>query len=129
MLGTYAPELGSKVPGRLAPILPWGAPQEVPRVSPLDASASYLAYVRSAWNHQIPDHPLEDQEIVLTVPAARARTNAVRSSGPWALGPVIQSAEPVRAHGHIATTASIHASSSPSKEDKETPAAFRYSRR
>jgi len=86
VLGAYAQELGSKVPGRLvtsakswlshpavdrlAPILPWGAPQEVPRVSPLDASASYLAYVRSAWNHQIPDHPLEVQDIVLTVPAS-----------------------------------------------------------
>lgn len=86
VLGSYAQELGSKVPGRLvtsakswlshpavdrlAPILPWGAPQDVPRLSPLDASASYLAYVRSAWNHQLPEHPLETQDIVLTVPAS-----------------------------------------------------------
>ena len=86
ILGALAQALGSRVPGRLvvsakswlshpgvdrtAPILPWGAPPEVRRVSPLDASAGYLRHVRRAWDHRIPDHPLVAQDLVLTVPAS-----------------------------------------------------------
>ncbi|BDT69669.1 chaperone protein HscA [Comamonadaceae bacterium OS-1] len=84
VLGRFALELGAQVPGRLvasakswlshtavdrtAPILPWGAPDEIPKVSPLAASASTLAHVRATWNAQHP--PLEHQDIVLTVPAS-----------------------------------------------------------
>ena len=84
VLGRFALALGAQVPGRLvasakswlshtavdrtAPILPWGAPDEVGKVSPLAASASTLAHVRAAWNAQHP--PLEQQDIVLTVPAS-----------------------------------------------------------
>ena len=103
IIGALAQELGSKVPGRLvasakswlshpgvdrmAPILPWGAPPEVPRVSPLDASASYLRHVRHAWNHRFPNDPLEGQDVVLTVPASfdeiarRLTVEAARLSG------------------------------------------------
>jgi molecular chaperone DnaK (HSP70) len=86
VIGMMARRLGSQVPGRLvasakswlshaavdrlAPILPWGAPADVPKVSPVDASASYLSYVRAAWNHRFPDYPLEQQNVVLTVPAS-----------------------------------------------------------
>jgi molecular chaperone DnaK (HSP70) len=86
VLGALARTLGAKVPGRLvssakswlshpgvdrtAPILPWGAPEEVPRVSPLEASASTLRHVRHVWDHRFPGHPLALQEIVLTVPAS-----------------------------------------------------------
>ncbi len=86
VLGELARELGARVPGRLvasakswlshpavdriAPILPWGAAEEVPKVSPVDASAGYLAHVRAAWRHHFPDHPLERQDVVLTVPAS-----------------------------------------------------------
>jgi molecular chaperone DnaK (HSP70) len=86
VLGELARELGARVPGRLvtsakswlshpavdrtAPILPWGGVEEIPKVSPVDASASYLAHVRAAWNHQFPDYPLEQQDVVLTVPAS-----------------------------------------------------------
>jgi molecular chaperone DnaK (HSP70) len=72
---------------RLAPLLPWGAPAEVPKVSPVAASASYLAHLRAAWNHQHPHDLLEAQELVLTVPAsfdeaARALTlQAARDAG------------------------------------------------
>ncbi|HJV53953.1 MAG TPA: Hsp70 family protein, partial [Noviherbaspirillum sp.] len=55
---------------RLAPILPWGAGDDVRKVSPVQASASYLAHVRAAWNWHFPPHPLEEQDIVLTVPAS-----------------------------------------------------------
>ncbi|MBK9441575.1 MAG: hsp70 family protein [Comamonadaceae bacterium] len=101
--GQWARQLGSQVPGRLvssakswlshtavdrqAPILPWGAPPEVDKVSPVEASASYLRHVRAAWNMQHPQSPLELQDIVLTVPAsfdeaARALTlSAARLAG------------------------------------------------
>ncbi|NML85591.1 Hsp70 family protein [Polaromonas sp.] len=103
VIGQWARKLGAQVPGRLvasakswlshaavdrlAPILPWGAPAEVPKVSPVEASASYLRYVRSAWHGRFPGNPLEQQELVLTVPAsfdegARALTlSAARQAG------------------------------------------------
>jgi molecular chaperone DnaK (HSP70) len=86
VIGTLARKLGAQVPGRmvasakswlshaavdrLAPILPWGAGADVPKVSPVEASASYLAYVRAAWNWRFPQFPLEQQDVVLTVPAS-----------------------------------------------------------
>ncbi|WP_454775570.1 Hsp70 family protein [Janthinobacterium tructae] len=103
VLGALARQLGAQVPGRLvssakswlshanvdrqAPILPWGADADVAKVSPVAASASYLAYVRAAWNHRFPQAPLEEQELVLTIPAsfdegARALTlEAARLAG------------------------------------------------
>jgi molecular chaperone DnaK (HSP70) len=103
VIGEWARALGAKTQGRLvvsakswlshasadrtAPILPWGAPADVPKVSPVEASAGYLRHVRSAWNHRHPDAPLERQEVVVTVPAsfdeaARALTlEAARLAG------------------------------------------------
>ncbi|MEX0140131.1 hsp70 family protein [Massilia sp. LMS1-1-1.1] len=103
VLGALARQLGAQVPGRLvtsakswlshanvdrqAPILPWGADADVAKVSPVAASASYLAYVSATWNHRFPDSPLEAQELVLTIPAsfdegARALTlEAARMAG------------------------------------------------
>ena len=86
VLGLFARELGQQTPGRLvasakswlshpnvdrtAPILPWGAPSEVQKISPLEASASYLRHLREAWDHAHPEAPLAKQDIVLTVPAS-----------------------------------------------------------
>ncbi|WP_063534874.1 Hsp70 family protein [Burkholderia sp. MSMB1589WGS] len=86
VIGTLARALGAQVPGRLvtsakswlshasvdrlAPILPWGAADDGGKVSPVAASASYLAHVRAAWNRRFPDAPLEQQDVVLTVPAS-----------------------------------------------------------
>ena len=103
VIGRFARTLGAQVPGRLvssakswlshgsvdrlAPILPWGAGDDVRKVSPVTASASYLAHVRAAWNARNPDAPLEEQDVVLTVPAsfddgARALTlEAARLAG------------------------------------------------
>jgi len=54
--------------------LPWGAPADARRVSPVEASAEYLRHIRDAWNHAIAKGDeasrLEAQEIVLTVPAS-----------------------------------------------------------
>jgi len=86
VVGRWARDLGAAVPGRLvasakswlshpgvdrtAPILPWGAPEGVAQVSPLAASASYLAHVRQAWDGAHPGAPLHAQAVVLTVPAS-----------------------------------------------------------
>ncbi|MBY0454617.1 MAG: Hsp70 family protein [Burkholderiaceae bacterium] len=86
VMGCYARDLGARVPGRLvssakswlshpgvdrtAAILPWGAGDDVAKVSPVAASAGYLAHVRAAWNARFPDAALEQQDIVLTVPAS-----------------------------------------------------------
>jgi len=86
VIGRLARSLGAQVPGRLvasakswlshasvdrtAPILPWGAGDDTHKVSPVTASASYLAHVRAAWNQRFPHAPLEQQDVVLTVPAS-----------------------------------------------------------
>src|SRR5215468_4381817 len=84
-VGTLAREQGARVPGRLvasakswlchggvdrtAAILPWGAPEGMPRVSPVEASARILTHVREAWDATQAE-PLAAQDIVLTVPAS-----------------------------------------------------------
>ncbi len=55
---------------RRAAILPWAAAQEVPRLSPLAASARYLAHLKAAWDAAHPEAKLDEQEVVLTVPAS-----------------------------------------------------------
>ena len=86
VVGEFARTHGSKVPmrlvasakswlchagvDRLSAILPWQAPEDVQRVSPLDAAARYLAHLREAWDHQFQDDPLAKQDVVLTVPAS-----------------------------------------------------------
>jgi hypothetical protein len=54
---------------RTAPILPWGAPPDVGRISPVDASARILSHLREAWDAAFPA-PLAEQDVVLTVPAS-----------------------------------------------------------
>jgi hypothetical protein len=51
-------------------ILPWNAPAEVAKVSPVTASKKYLEHLRSAWEHAFPNAPLASQHVVLTVPAS-----------------------------------------------------------
>jgi len=54
---------------RDAQILPWGAPDDVPHVSPVDAAAAYLGHLRMAWDAKMPA-PLAEQEVYLAVPAS-----------------------------------------------------------
>lgn len=86
VVGVFARDQGARVPGRAvtsakswlshpgvdrtAAILPWGALPEVARVSPVDASARYLAHLRAAWEHANEGLSLAAQDIVLTVPAS-----------------------------------------------------------
>lgn len=86
ILGEAARLLGGKSQGRLvtsakswlshtavdpsAPILPWGSDDSVFKVSPLEASASYLRHVSTVWQQRFPDAPLAQQSLVITVPAS-----------------------------------------------------------
>ncbi len=90
LIGAYARERGVANPQRLvssakswlchaqvdrrAPILPWAAPHGIPRISPVEASALLLAYIRAAWNHAFAqDQPaarMEHQELFITLPAS-----------------------------------------------------------
>jgi len=95
VVGEMARERGSELPDRLvssakswlsfggvdrtAAILPWrGAEgddedegeETGARVSPLEASARYLAHLRATWDEAHPDAPLGEQEVLLTVPAS-----------------------------------------------------------
>jgi len=55
---------------RRAAILPHDAPDEVSRVSPLEASTRYLKHLRQAWDHAHPDAPFTQQAITVTIPAS-----------------------------------------------------------
>ena len=55
---------------RTAATLPWKAAEGVTRISPVDASAAYLRHLRMAWEHEHPDAPFADQEVLVTIPAS-----------------------------------------------------------
>lgn len=89
-VGEFARAFGSQVPTRLvasakswlshpgadrkADILPFRAPDTGRKVSPVEASIRYLKHMAEAWNFtmakELPEHRLEAQDIVLTVPAS-----------------------------------------------------------
>ncbi|HID97599.1 MAG TPA: molecular chaperone DnaK [Thermodesulfobacteriaceae bacterium] len=115
VVGTYARDQGGLVPGKLvssakswlchggvdreAPILPWGAGAEVDKISPVTASARYLQHIREAWKHLM-DEPLEDQMVILTVPASFdevARELTVRAAEEAGLPEVTLLEEPLAA--------------------------------
>jgi molecular chaperone DnaK (HSP70) len=86
IVGAFARWQGARVPGRMiasakswlchpgvdrsSPILPWGAPADVLKISPVDASARLLGHIAAAWNQQHPDAPMATQEVIITVPAS-----------------------------------------------------------
>ena len=55
---------------RRAAILPHDAPEEVARVSPLEASTRYLKHLRQAWEHAHPEAPFAQQAVTVTIPAS-----------------------------------------------------------
>ena len=86
LTGVFARDHGAQTPGRLvvsakswlshsgvdrtAPLLPWRAAQDVQKISPLDATSCYLKHVHQAWNHEFPQYPLNEQDVIITVPAS-----------------------------------------------------------
>lgn len=85
-VGEYARRQGAEVPDRTvvaakswlchskvdrrAPLLPWNAPAEVDKVSPLVATQRYLEHLVAVWQAQVSDAPITEQQVVLTVPAS-----------------------------------------------------------
>jgi molecular chaperone DnaK (HSP70) len=85
LCGEAAKRQGARVPARLiasakswlchggvdraSPILPWGAPDEVKRRSPVEVSALYLEHLRHAFFRSTGED-LAAQEVVLCVPAS-----------------------------------------------------------
>ena len=92
-VGTFARDRGAELPHRLvssakswlcnpaidrtSQVLPWrGAQRELAadvdgeRVSPVNASARYLAHLRAAWDDAHEDEPLEELDVLVTVPAS-----------------------------------------------------------
>ncbi|EAR55395.1 putative DnaK-related protein (Molecular chaperone) [Photobacterium sp. SKA34] len=86
IVGAMARSLGSKTPIRLISsakswlchggvnrrdaFLPLNSPEEVVKVSPLEATQQYLAHMADAWNFQHPETPIFDQDVTITVPAS-----------------------------------------------------------
>lgn len=90
VIGTFALEHGSLTPTGLISsakswlchksmnqkdaILPVDCRDEKMRISPVETSCRYLDHIRQAWNHEIakgnPELELEQQNIILTVPAS-----------------------------------------------------------
>jgi hypothetical protein len=86
VVGCFARDHGALVPARLissakswlchsgvdrtAGLLPWHGAADVERLSPIEASARYLAHVRDAWNARFPRYALAEQDFVLTLPAS-----------------------------------------------------------
>jgi molecular chaperone DnaK (HSP70) len=93
-VGTFARDRGAELPHRLvssakswlcnpaidrtAQVLPFrGAQRELDaemeggeRVSPVNASARYLAHLRAAWDDANEDEPADEQDVLVTVPAS-----------------------------------------------------------
>jgi len=85
VVGAYARDQGALVPtktvhsakswlsnseaDRTAKILPWDSQEEGRVLSPVEASARYLAHLRNAWERE-KHSPLAQQQVVLTVPAS-----------------------------------------------------------
>ncbi|HEY4930061.1 MAG TPA: Hsp70 family protein, partial [Terriglobales bacterium] len=59
---------------RTAPILPWQAPEEVPKLSPVEASSQFLRHLRTVWDSgeagEQGELALAEQDVLLTVPAS-----------------------------------------------------------
>ena len=112
-VGFFARDQGTAVPGRLiasakswlchsgvdrtANLLPWHGAPDVERLSPVEVSARYLAHVRDAWDARFPEHPLAQQDFVLTLPASFdevARELTVKAAAQAGLPRVVLIEEP-----------------------------------
>lgn len=118
--GVYARDHGTFVPGRTiasakswlshsgvdrtAKLLPWHGKHAddeetagVKKLSPVEASAAYLQHIARAWDAHFPQHPLSEQDIILTLPASFdevARELTVRAAKMAGLERVVLIEEP-----------------------------------
>jgi molecular chaperone DnaK (HSP70) len=125
VVGAYARDQGALVPTRVvhsakswlsnseadrtAKILPWDSQEEGRILSPVDASTSYIAHLRTAWE-STKNTPLPEQQVVLTVPASfdeEARELTVQAANAAGIEKVMLLEEPAAAFyawiaGHLA---------------------------
>ncbi len=113
VVGAFARRRGSEVPDRVvasakswlsyaasdrtAAILPWGSPDDVRKLSPVEVSARYLAHITGAWEARMPTAPLAEQDVLITVPASfdpAARELTVRAAATAGLPQVTVLEEP-----------------------------------
>jgi hypothetical protein len=120
IVGELARKRGSESPARLvssakswlshaganrtAAILPWDAPEEVPKLSPVTASSAYLQHLRRTWDARVaagdPALALDRQQVFLTVPASfdeEARQLTLRAAEAAGLEHVTLLEEPLAA--------------------------------
>jgi hypothetical protein len=55
---------------RRSGLLPWNSAEPVTKMSPIEASKFLLLHLIDSWHRLHPDHPIQDQLVVLTVPAS-----------------------------------------------------------
>tara|TARA_R110002096_G_scaffold433381_2_gene651975 strand:+ start:16773 stop:19541 length:2769 start_codon:yes stop_codon:yes gene_type:complete len=85
---------------RSAAILPWGAEEDVTKMSPVTASAMLLRHIQEAWNDTHEDQAdadFEDQEVMVTVPASfdeAARELTMAAAEAAGLGDIVLLEEP-----------------------------------
>ena len=86
---------------RTSHTLPFGAPEEVEKLSPVAASAEYLHHLRRAWDTRFagtkPAVRLDAQDVLITVPASfdeQARELTLRAAADAGLGRVTLLEEP-----------------------------------
>lgn len=86
LVGDLARKMGIKTPIRLissakswlchggvdrrSAFLPLESPEEVEKISPFAATVAYLEHLKSSWNHSNSDNPIENQQVIITVPAS-----------------------------------------------------------
>jgi len=117
--GAFARDQGVKVPKRLvssakswlchgkvdrrAPILPWGADDQVAGMSPVAVTSAYLRHIKEAWNESQQgdkERCLENQTVMITVPASFdevARELTVEAASQAGLEQIILLEEPLAA--------------------------------
>lgn len=116
-VGEFARDRGAELPQRLIssskswlchtlvdrnkPILPWDGPEDMKKLSPVEAAARILTHVRDAWDYTMagenPDLRMEHQDVLLTVPAsfdAVARELTVKAAEVAGLGQITLLEEP-----------------------------------
>ncbi|MFN7874605.1 MAG: Hsp70 family protein [Pirellula sp.] len=86
VVGVMARQRGAELPGRSissakswlchemvdreSDLLPWGGDEDVQKISPVEASRRYLEHIRRCWDRAFPQHPLSEQDTVVTLPAS-----------------------------------------------------------
>ncbi len=86
LVGELARNMGSKTPIRLissakswlchagvdrhSAFLPLESPEEVEKISPFEATITYLEHLKSSWNYSNSDNLIENQQVTITIPAS-----------------------------------------------------------